>query len=67
MISILNTIGLMDGFKVCVCPVDPTNQTELDALQPTIGNDKVWEDGKNPTWAQVLAKQEELNKTVTSA
>ena len=46
MISILNTIGLMDGFKGCVCPVDPTNQTELDALQPTIGNDKVWEDGK---------------------
>lgn len=57
----------MDGFKGCICPVDPTNQTELDALEPMLGNDKVWEDGKNPTWADVLAKQAELNKTVTSA
>ncbi len=67
MYSILNTLCLMDGFKGCICPDDPTNQTELDALQPMIGNDKVWEDGKNPTWAEVLAKQAELNKTVTSA
>ena len=58
---------MMDGFLGCKCPIDPTNQTELDALEPVIGQSKVWEDGKNPTWAEVLAKQTELNKTATSA
>ena len=67
MYSILNTLCMMDGFLGCKCPTDPTNQTELDALEPVIGQSKVWEDGKNPTWAEVLAKQTELNKTATSA
>ena len=67
MYSILNTLCMMDGFLGCKCPTDPTNQTEQDALEPVIGQSKVWEDGKNPTWAEVLAKQTELNKTATSA
>ena len=67
MISILNAIACMDGHLGCKCPVDPTNQAELDALEPLHEGGKVWEDGKNPTWAEVLAKQTELNKTATSA
>ena len=58
---------MMDGHLGCKCPVDPTNQTELDALEPLIEGGKVWEDGKAPTWEQVLAKKAELEKTHTSA
>ena len=57
----------MDGHLGCKCPVDPTNQAELDALEPLFEGGKVWEDGKAPTWEQVLAKKAELEKTATSA
>ena len=56
---------MMDGHLGCKSQTDPTNQTELDALAPMTGNDKVWEASKEPTWAEVLAKQTELNKTAT--
>ena len=67
MISILNAIACMDGHLGCKCPVDPTNQAELDALEPLFEGGKVWEDGKAATWDQVLAKKAELEKTATSA
>ena len=57
----------MDGHLGCKCPVDPTNQAELDALEPLFEGGKVWEDGKAPTWEQVLAKKAELEKAYTSA
>ena len=58
---------MMDGHLGCKCPVDPTNQAELDALEPLHEGGKVWEDGKAPTWEQVLAKKAELEKTDTTA
>lgn len=65
MISILNTLALMDGFQGCICDVDPTNQTELDALKPFVEGRPVFAEGKAPTWDQVLAKKTELEKTAT--
>ena len=67
MISILNAIAMMDGHLGCKCHVATTKQAELDALEPLHEGGKVWEDGKNPTWEQVLAKKAELEKTDTTA
>tara|TARA_B100001287_G_scaffold202615_1_gene171982 strand:- start:427 stop:636 length:210 start_codon:yes stop_codon:yes gene_type:complete len=65
MISILNTLALMDGFQSCASNEDPTNQTELDALKPSSfsGFTSVFAEGKAPTWEQVLAKKAELEKS----
>lgn len=47
------------NFCGCLMPTDPTNQEELDALEPSGGRDHVWT-GTAPTWEEIQAKMVEL-------
>jgi len=47
------------NFCGCLIPTDPTNQEELDSLEPSGGRDCVWT-GTAPTWEEIQAKMAEL-------
>ena len=62
-ISIAAALAGFSNFLGAQIPQDPTNQAELDALEPAdkskAGSGQVWE-GTAPTWDEVVAKQTEL-------